>query len=82
MLLKEILLTDREISQIEGRVLADIKSNEHIQSRVMREVANAQIKKVEEWGNGECVHQGNTSRYIHPLKRHCADCWQVLRGNG
>ena len=70
-----IRLTDKEISRIEGQVLADIKPDEHIQSRVMREVAKVQLRKVVEWGSEDCLHLPGP---YSMRKRACDECWQSL----
>lgn len=40
-------------------------------------VAKAQLKKMVEWGDGDCEHLESRMEYTRP-RRACKKCWQAL----
>ena len=42
------------------------------------EVARDQLKKVGEWGDGDCEHLESRKEYTRPLRAR-KKCWQVLK---
>ena len=70
-----ILLTDEEISlALRNQGYTD---EVHAELQV---VAEAQLKKVNDWAYEDCPHHAVTRRKDKPLhrKRECSICWQAL----
>ncbi len=49
--------------------------------QITKEVyAQAQAKKIHDWGNEGCPH--SKERYLRPKKHECHQCWQSLKEAG
>ncbi len=77
-----ILLSDEEICEATGTVpfgsTYSAKENEvNFSWGGVRELNKAQLKKVAEWGDGNCEHLESRMGYTRP-RRACKKCWQAI----
>lgn len=75
-----ILLTDDELRaglDDTDKAAADAMCLEYWY--VVEVVAEAQLKKVVEWGNGHCPHAGPPDDDPTQEKKHCNACWRTLK---
>ncbi len=75
-----ILLTDEEMQDAVGRVMADKGLSQIAKECITRDsiIAKAQLKKVVEWGSEPCYEHLSVMGGLPVRRARCEICWQKL----
>ena len=71
-----IRLTDEEITELWKQLNKQYPKLDRITS--IREGAKAQLKKMVEWGEGNCLDHPFRGGIVQLQRKECTLCWQAL----